>query len=157
VSNFRTLRGRIDFNPTDTPTGFAKRDLILDDGLINTGYVIEKFIVWPTDMNAFFQAPSGTNVYAQLATSITPIAQFDAGDNRQIAWSYADNIGNGIPATIIDEDHVINRDLYIRCFNTLFDQSKGVNYLIAMRKRKLSDDEAIITILKEDGQTSVGP
>ena len=71
MSNFRTLRGTIPFNPVDTPTGFAKVALILDDGLINTGYRIEKFIVWPSDMNSFFEANSGTNVYGQLAVSYT--------------------------------------------------------------------------------------
>lgn len=155
MSNFRTLRGQIPFSSTLTPSGFAKIDLILDDGLINTGYVIEKFVIFTSDPTQFGVVPN-TNIYAQLSTSLTSAAQFDAGDNRQIAWASVgpENVQNVV---VIDDDHIVNRDLFIRAFNSDFANAKSINYLIAMRKRKLSDDEAIITILKEDGQTSVGP
>lgn len=155
MSEFRTLRGKIEFSATATPSGFAKIDLILDDGLINTGYVIEKFLIFTDDPTQFGVVPN-TNIYAQLSTSITSAAQFDAGDNRQIAWASVgpENVQN---VTIIDEDHVINRDLFIRAFNSDFVSGTSINYLIAMRKRTLTNDEAIITILKEDGQTSSGP
>jgi len=150
MSNFRTLRGKIEFGPLTTPSGFASRALVLDDGLINTGYVIERFEIWSADPFSFTSSTASNVIYAQLSTGVTNFGQFDAGDNRQIAWSIVDeNVG---VQNIIDPDHVVNRDLFIRCFNSQFVEAVNVNYIIYMRKRSLSNDEAILTIIKEDSQ-----
>ena len=76
----------------------------------------------------------------------------NAADNRQIAWSFSSTGAGGefqSPRTIIDPDHIINRDLYL----TMDQTTNGVyNYLIRAQVVELSDDEAIITIIKETSQ-----
>jgi hypothetical protein len=134
----RTLRGQIEV----TGGGVARENLIASDGLINFGLVIKRFEVWAVDVADTFNAilsyetiPAGT--------------QMNAGDNRQFAWT----IGNGsaeINNEVLDPQHIVNRD----CFLTLVNSSTGVfNYLIECQVVELSDDEAIVTIIKETSQS----
>jgi hypothetical protein len=133
----RTLRGQIEV----TGGGVARENLIASDGLINFGLVIKRFEVWAVDVADQFNAilsyetiPAGT--------------QMNAGDNRQFAWT----IGNGsaeINNEVLDPQHIVNRD----CFLTLVNSSTGVfNYLIECQVVELTDDEAIVTIIKETSQ-----
>jgi hypothetical protein len=131
----RTLRGQVEV----IGGGVARKNLVAADGLVNMGLKIEKFQVWAVDtFNAILSyetIPSGS--------------QMNAGDNRQFGWT----IGNGsaeINNEFLDPDHIINRDLFL----TLVNSSTGVyNYLIEMRLLELTDDEAIITIIKETSQS----
>jgi hypothetical protein len=133
----RTLRGQIEV----TGGGVARENLIASDGLINFGLVISRFQVWAVDVADIFNAilsydtiPAGT--------------QMNAGDNRQFAWT----IGNGsaeINNEVLDPQHIVNRD----CFLTLVNSATGVyNYLIECQVVELTDDEAIVTIIKETSQ-----
>jgi hypothetical protein len=132
------LRGQIEV----TGGGVARENLIASDGLINYGLKILRFQVWAVDVNDIFNAilsydtiPSGT--------------QMNAGDNRQFAWT----VGNGsaeINNEFLDPQHIVNRD----CFLTLVNAATGVfNYLIECQVVELSDDEAIVTIIKETSQS----
>jgi|TARA_R110000823_G_scaffold93573_2_gene204777 hypothetical protein len=134
----RTLRGQIEV----TGGGVARENLIASDGLINFGLVISRFQVWAVDVADTFNAilsydtiPAGT--------------QMNAGDNRQFAWT----IGNGsaeINNEVVDPQHIVNRD----CFLTLVNSENGVyNYLIECQVVELTDDEAIVTIIKETSQS----
>jgi hypothetical protein len=78
----------------------------------------------------------------------------NAGDNRQFAWyqsSVSSTLGNIIqPYGVIDPDHIVNRDLFLTMDNT----TNGVyNYLIEAQVVELTDDEAIVTIIKETSQS----
>jgi len=134
----RTLRGQIEV----IGGGVGRKNLIAADGLVNYGLIIEKFQVWAVDTADTFNAimsyetiPAGT--------------QMNAGDNRQFGWT----VGNGsaeIHSEFLDPDHIVNRDLFISLVNT----DTGVyNYLIEMRVVTLTDDEAIVTIIKETSQS----
>lgn len=153
MSRLRTLRGRI------IPTGGkAFRELILDDGRINYGYRITSFRMWPDQMYTEDHAFNAYLSYARMPADAT----FDASDNRQIAWSWYIQSGfqpapNGLPLGstgfdnhIIDPDHLVNRDLVLNMFNST---DRAMNYLIELEERVLSDDEAIITIIKESSQS----
>ncbi len=61
------------------------------------------------------------------------------------------SVGTGdLNPMYLDPDHVVNRDMFLSLVNT----ANGVyNYLIEMRVVELSDDEAIITIIKETSQS----
>lgn len=144
-STYRTLRGSI------TGSGNLKRTLLLDDGLINQGYRITGFFVWCGDL-------VDANCKATLSSKpkVAGTAQ-DAAINTEIAWSTASQEMIGATGRntvsrddIIDLDHVINRDLYV----TITASSEDVtwNYLIVMEARKLSDDEAILAIIREEAQ-----
>ena len=140
----RTLRGSI------KSEGQNKLQLILDDGRINEGLKVVSFECWcssglPTlGMDATLSLdliPSGFN-------------KFDAGDSRQFAWvtgGYDNGIMTMSYRDIIDPEHIINRDLYL-----YIDATAGalVNYLIVCETYELSDDEAIVSIIKETSQNT---
>ena len=134
----RTLRGQVEV----TGGGVAKKNLIVSDGLINAGLKILRFQVWAVDINDVF---NGILSYDTISSG----TQMNASDNRQFAWT----VGNGsaeINNEFIDPDHIVNRD----CFLTLVNSSVGIyNYLIEAQVVELSDDEAIITIIKETSQS----
>ena len=148
LGKLRTLRGEIKV----TGGGVAKLNLIASDGLVNYGLKILSFTVWKN------QTPTGSssqNLTAILSLdTIASGANMNAGDNRQFAWyqsSISSTLGNIIqPYGIIDPDHVVNRDLYL----TLDNSTTGTyNYLIECQVVELTDDEAIITIIKENSQS----
>ena len=145
----RTLRGQV-----EVVGGKADKQLILNDQLINRGLRITGFFVWPEQVGA----PVICNAvlsYAQFPSS----ENMNAADNRQIAWNYF--IGaQGAPPTstdaysevvrLIDPDHIINRDLFL-CMRQSTNQT--FNYLIVCELETLTNDEAIITIIKENSQS----
>ena len=141
----RTLRGQLTVSG-----GVGRKNIIVSDGLINAGLKILSFTVWDEDN------PAGS---AQLFTGILSLdtissgSNMNAGDNRQFAWTFG-NSGTAAQIqdvrTIIDPDHIVNRDLFL----TMDNSSTGVyNYLIEAQVVALSDEEAIITIIKETSQS----
>ena len=139
----RTLRGQIEV----TGGGVARKNIITSDGLINYGLRIKSFVLWPEDI-----------VPTQKYTSILSLDTIpsgtlpDAGDNRQFSWVQADAAtGNIWPAiNIVDPDHIVNRDLFM----SMVGSANGVyNYLIECQVVELTDDEAIVTIIKETSQS----
>ena len=147
LGKLRTLRGEIRV----TGGGVAKLNLIAADGLVNYGLKILSFTVWKN------QTPTGAS--SQNLTAILSLDtigsgdNMNAGDNRQFAWyqsSISSTLGNIIqPYGLIDPDHIVNRDLYL----TLDNSTTGTyNYLIECQVVELTDDEAIITIIKENSQ-----
>ena len=148
LGKLRTLRGEIRV----TGGGVAKLNLIAADGLVNYGLKILSFTVWKN------QTPTGAS--SQNLTAILSLDtigsgdNMNAGDNRQFAWyqsSISSTLGNIIqPYGLIDPDHIVNRDLYL----TLDNSTTGTyNYLIECQVVELTDDEAIITIIKENSQS----
>ena len=74
-----------------------------------------------------------------------------AEDNRQIGWAMFQ--AGGIYKEFLDQQHIINRDLFVRTFNNKSNEMK-FNYIVILRKVALTDDEAIISIIKEESQNS---
>ena len=141
----RSLRGSFEV------TGSShKQQLIVDDGLINNGLKIISFNVW-TDTGS---GVGGIDCNLSLAPMPAHAHYMDASDNRQIAW-VCGGFDNGTPISIpmqsfIDPNHVVNRDLYIHAF-----ASVGLwNYLIIFEEYDLTDDEAIVQIIKETSQNT---
>lgn len=145
ATRIRTLRGSI--FATD---GAIKKQLILDDGRINHGLKILSLNLWTST------GVNNAGIDAVLALGLLPSVQqgMDAGNNAQIGWFTGgfDNAINTAPMrAILDPDHVINRDLYLyaECTESLW------NYLIICQEYDLSDDEAIVQIIKETSQTTL--
>ena len=141
----RTLRGQI-----TVTGGVGRKNIILSDGLINYGLKIISFTVWNKD------APTATSKFTSILSldTISSGADMNAGDNRQFAWTFfttsSANSAGTPTRTIIDPDHIVNRDLFL----TMDNSSTGTyNYLIEAQVVELSDDEAIITIIKETSQS----
>lgn len=138
AGKIRTLRGQIEA----IGAGVGKKQLILSDGLINYGLKITKFQIWAVD--------PADNFRAILSYETLPAgSEMNAGDNRQFGWS----VGNGsaeIHSEFLDPDHIINRDMELSVVHA----DLGLyNYLIEMQVYELSDDEAIISIIKETSQS----
>ena len=146
LGKLRTLRGQIEV----VAGGVAKTNLIASDGLVNLGLKILSFTMW-NDL-VFAGATRTMNGILSLDT-ITAGDNMNAGDNRQFAWFFQSSGAGGefiSPRSIIDPDHIVNRDLFL----TMDQSSNGVyNYLIECQVVELTDDEAIITIIKETSQS----
>lgn len=151
----RTLRGTIEFpaRAGGTPPNTGRRNLILDDGRINIGYRVIDFRIWNGDMIGAFDA-FGVQAHLAMGLDITS-ALPRADDNREIAWAvYNTSSGNIVSDfRLVDPDHIIVRDLNIvlpAVENQLSDAT--VNYYILMEEYDITDQEAIISIIKEESQ-----
>jgi hypothetical protein len=133
----RTLRGQL--------TDLIPKRLIVDDGRLTSGVRIVSFQVWP-DFN------SDDAVFATLGTQYDMDPTANAGDNRQIAWAVGsvDATGTnrgGQMYSVVDPDHLVIQDLYI-----LSNRLTTVNYLIVIEPVELSNDQTILTLIKERSQ-----
>lgn len=132
----RSLRGLL--------TNTNIKQLVVDDGQLTQGYVVEEFYVWVDGGGA-------DGVYAVLGKEYDMRAGGDASDSRQIAWAGNGFGSGGTPVassfTVIDPDHVVLRDLYIQNIT-----NDNCNYLIVLRQKNLSDDESILQLIKERSQ-----
>jgi hypothetical protein len=137
----RTLRGIAD-------SGSNKR-LIVDDGRLNHGYRVIRFEVFPVDVTSGSSDCSGV-----LALDYDGTTQlWRADDNRQIAWSSvtmstAYSVNN--KTDIIDPDHIVIMDLWILAYTSAVDAR--INYLVELEPVELSNDEAILQLIKERSQ-----
>lgn len=130
-----TLRGRIDGN--------TRKRLVLDDGRFNHAMVVKEFYVWSKDALEDPEAILGIN-------EDTIGTEFDASNGSQIAWARQVNSATLAEGwSIIDPDHVVVRDLFIKTTNSFV-----ANYMVVLESKSISDDEAILQLIKE-GQQNV--
>jgi hypothetical protein len=151
----RTLRGQI-----TAVGGKAEKQLILNDQLINRGLRVTGFFVWPTVCDR--QSSRQFNAILSYAALANGDVLMDAGDNTQLGWAFQSNTTSApgpeqLPASfsgyfnqLIDPDHIINRDLFI---SLRLSDNQTFNYLVVCEFLELTDDEAIITIIKENSQS----
>lgn len=137
-NNIRTLRGQL--------SGANPRRIIVDDGRPNYGYKVLEFAVWNTGTGA-------SGVFGVLGTQYDMNPFADAGDNRQIAWAgsawnTAGNDSNANRYSVIDPDHIVITDLYLRALAP----GETMNYMIVVQPITMSDDEAILQLIKERSQ-----
>jgi len=153
----RTLRGQI-----TAVGGKAEKQLILNDQLINRGLRVTGFFMWPEITSSTQdRVCNGILSYAALGNADVLM---DAGDNTQLAWSFFSQVAATVSAPeyatapaysgffnqLIDPDHIINRDLYV---SLRFSSTATFNYMVVCELMELTDDEAIITIIKENSQS----
>lgn len=146
TGRIRTLRGSFKSTIQD-----MKRELILDDGRPNNGLKVLSFSMWTDVSNndAFISA----SLLLELPPAGLPF--FDASDNRQIAWftsAFITTTPSAIysgPDAHIDPNHVVNESLFIRAFGT---PNIIWSYMVVCEEYTLTDDEAIITLIKERSQ-----
>lgn len=137
----RTLRGQLE-------EGTNKR-LIVDDGRLNNGYKVMRFVI------ACDPTSSAVDAYATLSLDIDSAKAWNWGDNRQIGWASTNAPGTGAvdaPFSVVDPDHVVIQDLFIQGQVSSAGGSSLLNYLIELEPVSLTDDQAIITLIKERSQ-----
>jgi len=154
----RTLRGTIKFpaRSSGASPNTGRRELILDDGRINVGYRIIEFRIWNSNMTGSAGGQFESEAHLSMGVDITS-SRSDASDNREIAWAcYATGQPNTSGVSyfdLVDPDHIVVRDLNIifpSVTNTVADSR--VNYYILMEEYDITDQEAIISIIKEESQ-----
>ena len=137
----RTLRGQL-------TEGETKR-LIVDDGRLNHGYKVVRFVV------AGIPSTSASDVFGTLSLDYDAPRDWDFGDNRQIGWA-STNItttsGVDAPFSLIDPDHVVIMDLYFQGQVSTGSGSDVLNYFIELEPVELTDDQAILSLIKERSQ-----
>jgi len=139
--NRRTLRGQV-------VEGTNKR-LILNDGRLNHGYKVVSFVV------ACDPASSSFDAYATLSLDYDSSKTWNWGDNRQIGWASTNIVstaGVNAPFSVIDPDHVVIQDLWIQGQVSTGTGTDVVNYLIELEPVTLTNDQSIITLIKERSQ-----
>jgi hypothetical protein len=137
----RTLRGQVE-------EGVVKR-LIVDDGRLNHGYRVVSFVIAPDVTSA------GNDAMATLSLDYDAPFTWNWGDNRQIGWASTTGQGTAAmlsPYSVTDPDHVIIMDLYIQGQVLSSGGSGVINYLIELEPVELTNDEAILTLIKERSQ-----
>jgi hypothetical protein len=139
----RTLRGRL-------ATSEFRR-IIVDDGMLDHGHRVISFQVFP-------YAPAGATQQTPVTLGISPSMgpNMDASDNSQIGWSittYGTGPLEGGGTSVIDPNHIIVRDLFIRNENP----NDQVNYIIVIQPVKLTEDQAIMALIKERNQGELRP
>lgn len=136
----RTLRGQF-------IEGATVR-LIVDDGRLNHGYKVTRFII------ASDNSSSSNDCNAVLSLDYDAPVTWNWGDNRQIAWASSNQAlaqsVDGPNFTLVDPDHVVIQDLWIQGDHG---GSNGViNYFVELEMMDLTDDQAILTLIKERSQ-----
>lgn len=137
----RTLRGQF-------TEGEVKR-LVVDDGTLYRGFKVIDFYVAGDPGN------SGNDVFATLGLQYDTPQTWNWGDNRQIGWASTNiqsTAGMQPGFSVLDPDHVVLRDLYIQGQVGGSGGSSIINYMVVLEPVFLSDDEAIITLIKERSQ-----
>jgi len=137
----RTLRGQL-------VEGQTKR-LIVDDGRLNHGYKVVRFVVAGNPSSSAFDA------FGTLSLDYDAPTDWDWGDNRQIGWSSTNVSATAAaepPFSLIDPDHVVIMDLYIQGQVSSGSGSDVLNYFIELETVDLTDDQAILSLIKERSQ-----
>lgn len=137
----RTLRGQVE-------EGTIKH-LIVDDGRLNHGYKVVNFVI------AGNPTQTSHDCFATLGLSRDFSLIWDWSDNRQIAWAstQTDTLsGMEGPFSVIDPDHVVIQDLYLKGQVGSASGTDSFNYLIELETVDLNDDETILTLIKESSQ-----
>jgi hypothetical protein len=145
VSRIRTLRGQ--FNAGDNIR------LILDDGRLTHGYKVKRFIVSGTN------STSADDVNAVLSLDYDAPVVWNWGDNRQIAWASSNQSlsasVDGPNFTLVDPDHVVIMDLWIQGVSGVSPGPGKINYFVELEMVELTDDQAILALIKERSQDDV--
>ena len=111
----------------------------------NTGWVVDMFQVWPYNMDA--------NLYTagklwKGDVSAASMQNSDAWHSQAIAWStFSGATAEAVAANIIDPDHVITSELHVVNMS-----AQACSYIVHLRRVTLSDDQEIMSLLKERQQ-----
>lgn len=134
----RTLRGRV------APSSVKR--LIVDDGRFNHGMKVKEFYVWPSSIAGSADPECALGIDEDMDSN------WNASDNRQIAWAGATTSGQirFMDFNLIDPDHVVVSDLFINNFSTA-----TANYMVVLEAVNLSDDQAILALIKERAQDDI--
>ena len=126
------------------------KHLLVDDGNFTSGHRVVSFVVVgrnPTDAAA--------DVFGTLSLDYDAPLLWEFGDNRQIGWAATTVNTGGTPepgVSILDPGHIVIRDLYIQAQLGAGGGSEVINYMIELEPVTLSEDQAVLQLIKERSQ-----
>jgi hypothetical protein len=134
-----TLRGRVAAQET--------KRLIVDDGQLNVGHRVVEFVVWATGID------SSEDPECILGKASDMSSEWDASDNRQIGWAgqTTSSTSRIMGFNLLDPDNIVIQDLFI--YNRA--DIESANYLVVIEPVSLTDDEAVLQLIKERGQDDI--
>lgn len=164
-----SLRGTVDI----ADKAYINNHLVFqyESNDLTRGWVVDYAYVWCSDPKGAVSA-DGQGVFLNaLATDTIPdgTTDFPSSDNRFIGWNIqganlrnsgdmASFQGSSFEAgtrMVIDEDHVVNRDLYLNFFS-ITDPAQAPerewSYLIGLRPVKLTPAESVLSMVKSVAQ-----
>jgi len=137
---------------------------------LTRGWKVEAFYFWPKTVRAAIGTGDGQyTINASLATDTIGSPSFDdvadVTDNRQIGWIQIGYnlrdaaVGDFLTKptgihdnmALMDPDHIVNRNLYINFYTTsdsTVSPSREFNYLLILEEVKITENEAILQIVK---------
>jgi hypothetical protein len=122
--------------------------LVVDDGRINVAYKVISFYVVgrnPSDASG--------DVYGTLSLDYDAPVTWEFKDNRQIGWASTQvDQRPTSPFSLIDPDHIVVRDLYVQGQLAGSGGSELINYFVELEQVEISDDEAVLALIKERSQ-----
>lgn len=139
-TNIRSLRGQVDAG--------SKRRIIVDDGMFTHGYKVLEFHIFGSDVSSGAIDCTGTLALDEDGA----LEDWNAGDNRQIAWAGFTQSTSYAPLfikSIVDPNHIVLTDLFVSAFSNA---SAPVNYLVVIEPITLTEPQGIMTLIKERAQ-----
>ncbi len=139
-----TLRG----NFTEDET----RRLIVADGNLNMGHRIIRFVISGNPNT------STNDAYALLCTDKDTENKWNWSDNRQIGWASTVMVSTGGASTafeVIDPEHIVLQDLFIKGKVGSSGGNSEINYLIELEPVTLTDEQSVIQLIKERSQDDI--
>lgn len=137
---------------------------------LTRAWKVKSFYIWPKSVRGETGTADGQLMMcASLATDEIGTPSFDdmmdVSDNRQIGWvargynrrnaAVGDFLtgptGLEDSAALMDPDHIVNRNLYINLYTTSDSTTSPIrlyNYLLILEEVKISENEAILQIVK---------
>ena len=138
---------------------------------LTNGWIVDYCYVWCSSPKGTVSGDGQGTFQSALATDTIPngTVVFNANDNRFIGWliqganlratgGFASFQGSSFAQgtrMTVDEDHVVNRDLYLN-FYSITDPTNAPerewSYLIGLRPVKLTPAEAVLSMVKSVAQ-----
>ena len=145
-----TFRGSIDV--ADNARSTNNKIFAYESSDLTRAWKVKEYYIWPESIRAISGGDGQFMVCSSVATDTIDPDGFDdvvtVNDNRQIGWMMKGLQDN---RAIIDPDHIINRHLYINLYSTSDNSASPIrryNYIIILEPMKISENEAILQLVK---------
>lgn len=137
----RSLRGQV-------APGEVQR-LIVDDGNYKHGFKVIEFHVFGPNL------AGNRDPTMSLGLDYDVTSNWDARDNRQIAWAgmvcSTGNSGGALDTfSLVDPNHIVVTDLYVNNWSTDIG-----NYLVVIEPIMLTEEQGIMALIKERSQDDI--
>ena len=129
----------------------AEDTILLSTKKGEIGYRIIKFMLFPAGATSAYAYESFVSIFKEEQETIPGDATPDFSDNRLLGCGYYTQSGSGETnpedINVFFDQEIFNQDIYISHSNSASGES--INYYIELEAVKLSEDQAMVTTLKD--------